>query len=521
MGTFNVSLKTLTERVSLEVVYTPKELDQINVEIAEVNRPGLFLAGYYDYFDKLRLQIMGLAEMNFLSGLSAEKRYEALEQLFRQQPPAVIVGRSEELEPFPEMLELAKKHSVALLRSNETTCTLMGSLISVLNLELAPRITRHGVLVEVYGEGILILGDSGIGKSELAIELVKRGHRLVADDAVELRKVSNRQIMGTAPENIRHFIELRGIGIVNVARVFGVGAVKLSESLDLVVQLEAAIDYPEEDIEEVTYDRAAEVLAEGQAAVARLVRQGSAGRILREGLRTAIVGRPNVGKSSLLNSLLQADRAIVSNIPGTTRDIIEEQMTIGGIPLVLTDTAGLRDTEDLVEKIGVERSRAALEDAQLALVVLDGSQPLSGEDRELLRSLKDRKKLILVNKSDLPQMLDTEGLQREYGSSDVIVLSVKTGEGMEQVEQWLREFVYGEGSDSESSSMTQNARQQDLLEKALRSLEDALEGARQHLPYDCLTIDLTQTLHDLGEITGEDVPDEIIDEIFAQFCVGK
>lgn len=293
------------------------------------------------------------------------------------------------------------------------------------------------------------------------------------------------------------------------------------ELRDLVVQLEAAIDYPEEDIEEVTYDRAAEVLAEAQGAVARLVRQGSAGRILREGLRTAIVGRPNVGKSSLLNSLLQADRAIVSNIPGTTRDIIEEQMTIGGIPLVLTDTAGLRDTEDLVEKIGVERSRAALEDAQLALVVLDGSQPLSGEDRELLRSLTDRKKLILVNKSDLPQVLDTEELRREYGSSDVIVLSVKTGEGLEQVEQWLQEFVYGEGSDSESSSMTQNARQQDLLEKALRSLEDALEGARQHLPYDCLTIDLTQTLHDLGEITGEDVPDEIIDEIFAQFCVGK
>ena len=154
MGTFNVSLKTLTDRVSMEVVYTPRALDEISVEIAEVNRPGLFLAGYYDYFDKLRLQIMGLAEMNFLSGLTAEKRYEALEQLFRQQPPAVIVCRSEELAPFPEMQELAQKHAVALLRSNETTCTLMGSLISVLNLELAPRITRHGVLVEVYGEGI-------------------------------------------------------------------------------------------------------------------------------------------------------------------------------------------------------------------------------------------------------------------------------------------------------------------------------------------------------------------------------
>ena len=214
MGNFAVSLKRLVEKVSLEVIYTPCDLDKISVEIAEVNRPGLFLAGYYDYFDKLRLQIMGLAEMNFLAGLTPEKR-------------------------FPEMQELAKQHGVALLRSNETTCTMMGSLISVLNLELAPRITRHGVLVEVYGEGILILGDSGIGKSELAIELVKRGHRLVADDAVELRKVSNRQIMGTAPENIRHFIELRGIGIVNVARVFGVGAVKVSESLDLVVQLEA------------------------------------------------------------------------------------------------------------------------------------------------------------------------------------------------------------------------------------------------------------------------------------------
>ena len=238
MANFNVSLKKLTEKVSLDVVYTPKGLEEINVEIAEVNRPGLFLAGYYDYFDKLRLQILGLAEMNFLSGLSAEKRYERLDQLFGQQPPAVIVCRSEELEPFPEMLELAQKHGVALLRSNEMTCTLMGSLISVLNLELAPRITRHGVLVEVYGEGILILGDSGIGKSELAIELVKRGHRLVADDAVEIRKVSNISLVGSSPDNIRHFLELRGIGIINARRLFGIGAVKNTEKIELIVEME-------------------------------------------------------------------------------------------------------------------------------------------------------------------------------------------------------------------------------------------------------------------------------------------
>ena len=239
MGTFAVSLNKLTEKVSLDVVYTPCELEKISVEIAEVNRPGLFLAGYYEYFDQLRLQLLGLAEMNFLSEQTPERRYEALDHLFGQNPPAVIVCRSEELEPFPEMLELAQKYGVALLRSNETTCTLMGSLITVLNMELAPRVTRHGVLVEVYGEGILILGDSGIGKSELAIELVKRGHRLVADDAVELRKVTNRRIRGTAPENIRHFIELRGVGLVNIARLYGVGAVKLSESVDLVVELEA------------------------------------------------------------------------------------------------------------------------------------------------------------------------------------------------------------------------------------------------------------------------------------------
>ena len=237
MANFNVSLKKLTEKVSLDVVYTPKGLEEINVEIAEVNRPGLFLAGYYDYFDKLRLQILGLAEMNFLSGLSAEKRYERLDQLFSQQPPAVIVCRSEELEPFPEMLELAQKHGVALLRSNEMTCTLMGSLISVLNLELAPRITRHGVLVEVYGEGILILGDSGIGKSELAIELVKRGHRLIADDAVEIKKVSPHELVGSAPPVLKHYIELRGIGVINVAKLFGMGAVKESSNIDLIINM--------------------------------------------------------------------------------------------------------------------------------------------------------------------------------------------------------------------------------------------------------------------------------------------
>ena len=239
MASYAVSLKKLIEQVQMEVVYTPQDLSLIMVRSPEVNRPGLLLAGYHDYFDPNRIQTLGLAEMNFLSEQSATTRRLSLEKLFAQKPPAVIISRSQELEPFPEMIAFAKRYSVPLLRSTETSSTLMSNLISILNVELAPRITRHGVLVEVYGEGILIYGDSGVGKSETAIELVKRGHRLVADDAVELRKVSNRSIVGTSPENIRHFVELRGIGIVNVARVYGVGAVKVSEKVDLVVKLEA------------------------------------------------------------------------------------------------------------------------------------------------------------------------------------------------------------------------------------------------------------------------------------------
>ncbi|MCF2556391.1 HPr(Ser) kinase/phosphatase [Fournierella massiliensis] len=233
---FSFPLGKIAQQLNLEVAYTPKDLMEIPICSADVNRPGLILAGYYQYFDPHRIQICGQVDINYLKEIDAENRRKHIEMLFRLNPPAVIVSRN--LEPMPEMLEFAKQYGIPLLRSSESSSTLMSSLIGILNVELAPRVTRHGVLVEVYGEGILILGDSGVGKSETAIELVKRGHRLVADDAVELRRVSAREIVGTAPENIRHFIELRGIGIVNVARMFGIGAVKLSEKVELVVELE-------------------------------------------------------------------------------------------------------------------------------------------------------------------------------------------------------------------------------------------------------------------------------------------
>ena len=233
---FFVTLDRVASESGLTVAYTPKDLKEIKIYATEVYRPGIFLAGYYQYFDNMRIQILGLTEMSYLNELEADTRRAHLEKLFSFQPPAVVLTRG--LEPLPEMLEFARQYGVALLLSNEMTSPLMGTMITTLNMELAPRITRHGVLVEVYGEGILITGDSGVGKSETAIELVKRGHRLIADDAVELRRVSSKQIMGSSPENIRHFIELRGIGIINVARLFGIGAVRSSVQVEIVIELE-------------------------------------------------------------------------------------------------------------------------------------------------------------------------------------------------------------------------------------------------------------------------------------------
>ena len=240
MSEFSVSLAKLAEEANLTIAYTPCELDKIQVTATEVYRPGILLAGYYENFDSKRIQIIGLTEMSYLDELSTSLRNTHLEKLFSFQPPAIVLTRG--MQPLSEMMQFAKQYGVPILMSTEMTSALMGQLITTLNTELAPRITRHGVLVEVYGEGILILGDSGIGKSETAIELIKRGHRLIADDAVEIRKVSAKTLTGTAPEIIRHYIEIRGIGIIDVCRIFGVGAVKDVEKIDVVVKLEKWIE---------------------------------------------------------------------------------------------------------------------------------------------------------------------------------------------------------------------------------------------------------------------------------------
>ena len=235
-GKFTVSLGKIIDEFHLETIYMPKDPAEILIDENDVTRPGLQLMGFYEYFNPERMQIIGKMEFAYLSTIDEETRTQRLDALMSRHIPALIIAR--ELPYFSEMLDLAKKYEVPLLRSKESTSNFISGLIAFLNLNLAPRITRHGVLIEIYGEGVFITGESGVGKSETAVELVKRGHRLIADDAVELRRVSDRTILGTAPENIRHFIELRGVGIINVARVFGSGAVKMSEKVDLVVELE-------------------------------------------------------------------------------------------------------------------------------------------------------------------------------------------------------------------------------------------------------------------------------------------
>ena len=234
--TYSVSLEKIIQELSLDVIYLPQDGAQHQITSAEINRPGLSLAGYFEYFDNTRIQIMGKGENGYLEGLSDEKRNEHIRAFLSYKPPMVVVARG--LEPLPELVAACREYEVPLLRSADTTSAFMAAMIAFLNVQLAPRVTRHGVLVEVSGEGVLLVGDSGIGKSETAIELVKRGHRLIADDAVEIRRVSSKSLVGAAPENIRHYIELRGIGIVNVRRIFGMGAVKMTEKIDMVIQME-------------------------------------------------------------------------------------------------------------------------------------------------------------------------------------------------------------------------------------------------------------------------------------------
>ena len=235
VDTYSVPLSDLVKEFDLQVEFASTDYDSIRLTVEDVSRPGIQLAGYFDHFDPIRLQVLGNVEMSYLARLTDDARASILDRLFSYKFPALLITRN--ICPSPQCLQMAMKHNVTLLRSTDPTSTMVSAIITYLKAALAPRVTRHGVLMEVYGEGVLLTGESGIGKSEAAVELLKRGHRLIADDAVEIKKISGNSLIGTAPDLIRDYVELRGIGIVNVAKLFGMGAVKIENSIDLVVNI--------------------------------------------------------------------------------------------------------------------------------------------------------------------------------------------------------------------------------------------------------------------------------------------
>ena len=251
MNPYSVPLKQLVEEFKLSVAYQATDYEQIRVMVDEVSRPGLPLTGFFEHFEALRVEVLGYVEMTYLEDQTPEQRLQIFDRLFAYKIPALVISRGQ--QPHPECIEMAKKHNITILLCQESTSYIISNLITSLKSALAPRITRHGVLMEVYGEGIFITGESGIGKSETAVELLKRGHRLIADDAVEIKKTASTQLVGTAPSLIRNYIELRGIGVINVANLFGMGAIKEETAVNLVVNIvpwEAGRHYDRMGLEE-------------------------------------------------------------------------------------------------------------------------------------------------------------------------------------------------------------------------------------------------------------------------------
>ncbi|MCI5536502.1 MAG: tRNA uridine-5-carboxymethylaminomethyl(34) synthesis GTPase MnmE [Clostridiales bacterium] len=291
--------------------------------------------------------------------------------------------------------------------------------------------------------------------------------------------------------------------------------------LDLLVDITVNIDYPDEDIEEITYDKLEINIKQIGDMIEKLLSTASSGRMIREGIRVAIAGKPNVGKSSLMNGLLRETRAIVTEIPGTTRDTIEEALSIRNIPVYLIDTAGIRETSDKVEKLGIEKSKEAFNNADFIIFIMDGSEEISSEDEEIIEYLKERKCLVLINKKDLEQKIDSVQIRNMLPNSQIIKTSLINGDGIEEIENAVEELVYGGEITQSESMMVNNVRHINLLTDSFNSLEDALQMAVNREALDFIEIDVKNAYELTGEIIGESVNDDIINEVFARFCLGK
>lgn len=388
----------------------------------------------------------------------------------------------------------------------------------MVSVMLAPKtFTREDVIeINTHG-GIAVTND-------ILQLLIKQGARIAEPGEFTKRAFLNGRIDLTQAEAVMDLIRAKTDKAMSIAikQLDGSLSQLISDTrqeiLNTLAQVEVNIDYPEyDDVEEMTTALLRDKTREFQTLLEQLLRTAKRGKILREGLSTAIIGRPNVGKSSLLNTLLREDKAIVTDIAGTTRDVIEEYVNIKGIPLKLVDTAGIRETDDLVEQIGVERSKKALQEADLVLLVLNASEKLTEQDKALLALSQNSNRIILLNKTDLKQVIEKDQLPEE-----AIPISVLQNQNIDQIEDRINQLFFDHtGLIEQDATYLSNARHISLIEQAVQSLEAVNEGLALGMPVDLLQIDLTRAWEILGEITGDAAPDELITQLFSQFCLGK
>ena len=385
----------------------------------------------------------------------------------------------------------------------------------------APKTYTREDIVEINCHG-------GIHTVNRVLQLtLKNGARMAEPGEFTKRAFLNGRIDLSQAEGVMDFIRSKTNEASKVANQQMQGRLKdyvenLRQSiLNILAQVEVNIDYPEyDDVEEATTSFLLEEAEKVRKDIQYLLKSSAEGRILREGLSTVIVGKPNVGKSSLLNYLIQDNKAIVTEVAGTTRDVLEEYVNVNGIPLKLVDTAGIRDTDDIVEKIGVERSRKALSGAELILYVLNNNEALSDEDIELLDSIQDKNVIAIVNKLDLEGNLDIEALTSRY-DMPVVRTSIINSSGVDELENKIAELFFEGNVTSTDSTYLSNNRHISLLEQAASSIEEAVQSAEMEVPIDIVQIDLVKTWELLGEVIGEDVSEQLIDQLFSQFCLGK
>lgn len=388
----------------------------------------------------------------------------------------------------------------------------------MVGIMLAPKTFTRENVVEINTHGGVAV------TNEILQLLIRQGARLAEPGEFTKRAFLNGRVDLTQAEAIMDLIRAKTDKAMNIAVKQLDGSLSQlindtrQEILNTLAQVEVNIDYPEyDDVEEMTTQLLREKTADFEQLLSSLLQTARRGKILREGITTAIIGRPNVGKSSLLNSLLREDKAIVTDIAGTTRDVIEEYVNIQGIPLKLIDTAGIRETEDIVEQIGVERSRKALQEADLVLLVLNSSQALTDQDRQLLDLTQDMNRIVLLNKTDLDSQIEKDQLP-----ADAIPISVLKQDNLEAIEERINQlFFENAGLVEQDATYLSNSRHISLIEKALASLQAVNEGLALGMPVDLLQVDLTRTWEILGEITGDAAPDELITQLFSQFCLGK